>query len=247
MKRSIIPIFAVLVLLFQNLPAQQHQDIIFLKDGSVVWGTIFEYVPGKSVTLRTVDNLVTTYTYEEIERIRTEGLPPSAPAYSDKVSNPYHYVNVFQLGVLDRNGQRLSTFSLLHGVRPSEHQSYALGIGWDSYGSTRMIPLYVNFKAYSLAVDASPYAFVDVGYSLGKLQERAKWDAGGFLADAGVGLMATTPWSVMLVMQVSYRYQRMTSYEPNQSLRLWDYLPIYGMEYQRVNREFVMFTLGVAF
>jgi len=54
--------------------AQQagSQDVIYLKNGNIVRGTITERIPGERVTIETRDGSVFTFKFEEIERITRE-------------------------------------------------------------------------------------------------------------------------------------------------------------------------------
>lgn len=73
MKKLII-VFAVL--LFAVTVTAQERDIIYLKNGSVVKGSIMEYIPGKSVKIRTADGSIFVYSETEVDKIEkgTAGL-----------------------------------------------------------------------------------------------------------------------------------------------------------------------------
>lgn len=55
------------------------QDVVYLKDGSVVRGIIIEQVPGVSVKIRTADGNIFVYQIENIEKL-TKEKPYGAPA-----------------------------------------------------------------------------------------------------------------------------------------------------------------------
>lgn len=78
-----IPLFfsLICVLCTSSFAQTAKKDIIYLKNGSVINGTIIEQVPGKSYKILTSDNNTFTYTAEEIEKISTE-LSNAAPATS---------------------------------------------------------------------------------------------------------------------------------------------------------------------
>ena len=52
--------------------AQEMQDVVYLKNGSIIRGLVIEQVPGKSLKIRTRDGSVFVYTMEEVERITKE-------------------------------------------------------------------------------------------------------------------------------------------------------------------------------
>lgn len=56
----------------QSISAQEMQDVVYLKNGSVIRGTIVEQVPGESILIQTVDGNRFRYLMEEIERMAKE-------------------------------------------------------------------------------------------------------------------------------------------------------------------------------
>lgn len=64
----------VLILITNNMVfGQKHyQEVIYLKDGTVLSGVIIEQIPNQSVTIQTIDDSVFTYPIDEVERIAKE-------------------------------------------------------------------------------------------------------------------------------------------------------------------------------
>ena len=58
-------------------PGQQLEDVVYLKDGSVIRGTIVEQRPGESVLIRTRDGNQFRYRMDQIDRLAKE--PPVRP------------------------------------------------------------------------------------------------------------------------------------------------------------------------
>ena len=54
---------------------QEVQDVVYLKDGSIIRGTIIEQVPGESILIQTSDGNRFRYLMEEIERMTKEPQP----------------------------------------------------------------------------------------------------------------------------------------------------------------------------
>jgi hypothetical protein len=85
--RCLGPIFLVLfvAVTVQSITAapvnaqQQEEDVVYLKDGSVLRGTIIEDVPGESVRIRTRDGNVFRISYDRIERRTREPAVVAAP------------------------------------------------------------------------------------------------------------------------------------------------------------------------
>lgn len=52
--------------------AQQMEDVVYLKDGSIIRGTIVEQRPGESILIRTRDGNQFRYTMDQVDRITKE-------------------------------------------------------------------------------------------------------------------------------------------------------------------------------
>ncbi|MBE0643932.1 MAG: hypothetical protein IH600_07610 [Bacteroidetes bacterium] len=75
--------------------AQQQVDVVILKNGSKIVGTIVEQVPNKQVKIRTRDGSEFVYTFDEIEMIRKE----DAEEYSYELIRDFKYTPYTELGV----------------------------------------------------------------------------------------------------------------------------------------------------
>lgn len=65
----------VLFCFVPSLSAQQlTQDVVYLKDGSVIWGQIIEQVPNVSIKIQTKDGNIFVYKMEEVAKITKEPL-----------------------------------------------------------------------------------------------------------------------------------------------------------------------------
>ena len=55
-----------------HLLAQDMQDVVYLKNGSIIHGTIIEQVPGVSIKIKTADGNTYVYKMEEISKTTKE-------------------------------------------------------------------------------------------------------------------------------------------------------------------------------
>jgi hypothetical protein len=60
------------------------QDVVYLKNGSIIRGTIIEQIPMETLKIETTDGSVFVYQMSEIERIAKEKTPAKPPAPSLK-------------------------------------------------------------------------------------------------------------------------------------------------------------------
>ena len=61
------------------IEAQEMQDVVYLKDGSIIRGTIVEQVPSESLLIETSDGSRFRYSMELIERMAKEPIPGQVP------------------------------------------------------------------------------------------------------------------------------------------------------------------------
>ena len=66
-------LFLLTILLPENIQAQSnYQDVVYLKNGSVIRGMIIEQIPNQSLKIQTADGSLFVYTFEEVEKITKE-------------------------------------------------------------------------------------------------------------------------------------------------------------------------------
>lgn len=65
-------IFMLLLLLSSlnlSLSAQNMQEVVYLKNGSIIKGVVIEQVPGESLKIQTYDGSIFVYKMSEVEKI----------------------------------------------------------------------------------------------------------------------------------------------------------------------------------
>lgn len=67
--------FTFFILLSQICNAQQKRDVVYLKNGSIIRGTILEMTPNQSVKIETTDGSIFIYKMDEIEKTTSEEIP----------------------------------------------------------------------------------------------------------------------------------------------------------------------------
>ncbi len=68
---------ALLMWCVTSAAASQLEDVVYLKDGSVVRGTIIDRIPGQSLSIRTADNRVVTYSAQQIHKVTRQSTASS--------------------------------------------------------------------------------------------------------------------------------------------------------------------------
>lgn len=72
MNRCIVVLTLLLAVCAGFVLAQDTQDVVYLKNGSIIRGMIVEQIPGKSIKIQTRDGSVFVYPMEDIERMTRE-------------------------------------------------------------------------------------------------------------------------------------------------------------------------------
>jgi opacity protein-like surface antigen len=81
-------LFLLTILLPENIQAQSnYQDVVYLKNGSVIRGMIIEQIPNQSLKIQTADGSLFVYTFEEVEKITKEA-PVETSARPPKEKKP---------------------------------------------------------------------------------------------------------------------------------------------------------------
>lgn len=70
MKKLLTVLLGLLVTLCAL--AQDYEEVVYLKNGSIVRGTVIEQVPGESLKIQTSDGSIFVYNMSEVERITKE-------------------------------------------------------------------------------------------------------------------------------------------------------------------------------
>ncbi len=70
--KKIYTIVLCILFTFLALAQQEYEEVIYLKNGSMIKGTIIEEVPNESIKIQTKDGSIFAYQMEEIDRIVKE-------------------------------------------------------------------------------------------------------------------------------------------------------------------------------
>lgn len=238
---------ALFILLAQFLFAQQQmQDVVYLKNGSVIRGFISEFIPDSSVTIKTEGQSVFVFEMSEVEKITREEQPvikkERVPYIKEK-----GYFNETEFCVLLGDGASGFTTgeSLLtvNGYQVNRFFRVGAGVGvarYNNYDNT-FIPLFARVSGDMVKFRVTPIYFVDAGY--GFLVGREETDSnieelgsqGGLLIHAGAGLKFYTATKASFTLAVGYNLQK--------SSREYQYVWSEGYAYKET-RAYQRITLG---
>lgn len=169
--RKLIALFIFSILTACAFAQSDFQDVVYLKNGSIIRGMIIAQVPNKSLKIETGDGSVFVYELTEVEKITKE--PRKVPQGtrtkdSGKRSKYRGIVDVgYQIGVGDLGLGRLS-LNVINGFQLDPFFSIGLGTGlrFYTFDSEALIPLFIDLRATFNENKVTPFVALGAGYSL---------------------------------------------------------------------------------
>lgn len=144
--------------------AQNVQEIVYLKNGSVVRGIVIEQVPDISLKVQTSDGSIFAYQMSEVERITKEAIIPKR---SGNESGYKGFIDLgYTFGIGDWGEDRMS-FSTSHGYQFNPYLFAGIGVGVNYYFDSEVfaLPIFAHIRANFIDNKISPYIDFKVGYS----------------------------------------------------------------------------------
>ena len=104
---------ACLTAFVANAPlfAQQTEDVVYLKNGDIVWGTIVEQIPSESLKIQTADGSVFVYAMNEISKIVRE-----SAMGTEEAATGIEIGTLFGLSHLSSNGDGITAIGVPGGL-----------------------------------------------------------------------------------------------------------------------------------
>lgn len=230
-----------------NINAQSKEDVVFLKNGSILRGKVTENISGIQTTIELVGRNVIVIPDSVIKMI----LMDQAVAAKDREnkSSPVEMAaNVSFYG--GSKGSGGFTFITAYRFPFRMAVGGGLGIEWFDH---QQIPFMADVKYYFLKGSWSPYVYAQGGYAvpLSRKPDDENWNSqyinyyGGLLAGAGGGMRFNFSRRNAILFSFGYRYQKtktVTQYEPWSSS---SYYQTETIKYDEFNR--LAFTFGFLF
>jgi hypothetical protein len=141
------------------------EDVVYLKNGSVIHGMIVEQVPNVSLSIKSGPNLF-VYKLDEIAKYTREESKAGVKGYGFK---PKGFVANYEIGLTDfPKGTNLPMFSimLVNGYQFSPYFSMGFGVGAEvSSKNIYNVPIYADLRAYFTATRFAPFINLGFGYN----------------------------------------------------------------------------------
>jgi hypothetical protein len=168
-------ILVLLVLLASSsliFAQQNYQDVVYLKNGSIIRGTIIEQVPNQSIKIETADRSVFVYQLSEIERITKEAVRTYTQTETPEEQTFNGYSGMLEIGygngILDYEAY-VTSLTSINGYRFNPYIAIGAGTGFKANwaNSDFYIPVFLNVRVNFLRGKISPYLSLNAGYDFG--------------------------------------------------------------------------------
>jgi hypothetical protein len=216
------PILLVVISTFFvcNVHAQSRIDVVQLKNGNVLKGTIVRQIPGKFLEIKTLDKNFWKFDMEDIAEIRYEkSRIPKFKQDSVVIKDKGILIDTRAGIILGSNSnENEAPFSLLCSVDYLFKNGLALGggFGLEAFKDTQ-IPLFGDIRYHHKIRGLNTYLFCLSGYSF-PIEDRDRgyyynygdeMDAkGGWLINPGVGVILNSRSNTRFSFSLGYRYQK---------------------------------------
>lgn len=182
-KFLLLPVFIFLMFAF-NASGQDYEDVIYLKNGSVIRGLIIEQIPSVSLKMQTKDGNIFVYKIEEVEKMAKEQpfvqiRDKNNIKYSEQKYNKRRgYFGLVEIGLapgVDNGSHVYDKFrigaTIINGYRIIPQFAVGVGIGIQGYTEYKemAIPIFLHLRSDFLNKPISPYLAFNVGYNLSVL------------------------------------------------------------------------------
>lgn len=215
MKRAIPNLLLLLFIFILQFGYGQAnmEDVVYLKNGSIVRGIIIEQIPNQSLKIQTNDRSIFLFKVEEVEKMTRENIPGTSLAKIERKKNGY--VNITEINfcqgitgdklddnVKASNKDRSFGFKTVNGYQASEHFSIGLGLGIDRYIEATLVPITLDMRFPLLIHKTSPVFNFGIGGSAGLGDAK-----GGFTTNFGFGIRSYTSNNSAFILNLGYKLQ----------------------------------------
>ena len=192
--------FFSFILITSLVHAQSNfEDVVYLKNGSIIRGIIIEQVPNQSIKIQS-DRNVFFFRLDEIERITKEPIKGGGSSLT--------YRGIIELGTqfpVGDFGLARWKFNFINGIQFNPHFSFGLGTGLRYYYKDEvnawLVPIFVDFRVNITKDYTTPYIALGSGYSF---EASKNFNDVGFFLNTNVGISLGSTVNV----GVGYELQR---------------------------------------
>jgi hypothetical protein len=269
-QRFFIFLFMVIVTGCMHGYAQQKpDDVVYLKNGSIIHGSIIEVIPNESVKIQSGKN-VFVYKMDEIDRITKDVRPANQPILKPWIFGlDAIYSLGFGSGSIEGseqdNGSHGFLFHFTASYKANANFAFGLGTGYEIYPEdskylpkSEYIPVFAHIKTlFTTTGKVLPGLNFDIGYKIGTTTQTIQSNssiynfsyelkyAGGLFLNPSFNVTVNVNPKLALCFNIGYLYR-------NDKLKFSGTTMIYGQSYSEessatLTDHFVNFGVGIEF
>ncbi len=245
MKKYLV-LFLLGLITTLSFAQNNYQDVVYLKNGSIIRGVIIEQVPNKSIKIETVDRNIFVFQMDEIEKytkeqkqVISENSIRQRNISLDSRALKTGYKGVielgYQIGVGSYGMDRLK-LNIINGYQINPYFSLGFGTGLRYYfeAEAALIPVFVDFRVNFMNNKISPYLSLGVGYTFNATNN---FEGVGFLLNPTVGVSFKVSDKSAMNVGLGYEIQKMDFY----------YGGYYGYYLSSKNSGAISINVGISF
>ena len=170
--KKYISLFLLIFITSIAIAQNNYQDVVYLKNGSIIRGVIIEQVPNESIKIETEDRSIFVYEMDEIQKLAKEekitAKLDQVETESDGTGLKKGYRGIaefgYQFGLGDYGMDRFK-FNIINGGQISPYFFIGGGVGLRYYfdADAALIPVFVHARANILDKKVSPYFALSIG------------------------------------------------------------------------------------
>ena len=169
----------LLILLFclfgtHAVQAQTYQEVVYLKNGSIIRGGIIEEQPNILLKIKTADGNLFVFKIDEIEKITKEEIVNKRKKETSDINSGYKaflevgtIINFRASGFVIARGAASLTTSHGYQFNPWLFVGAGLAVDYHAAGNRLFVPLFADFRANFLDRKVSPFFSTKIGYAVG--------------------------------------------------------------------------------
>lgn len=206
----------MLCLVFALAASAQNrkEDVIYLKNGSVIRGKLLEQ-SASTIRIQINGGSVLAYAAGEVAELKQE---PALHVYNPKPKGFAHYTELGALASGNTTTQGVTnaafSFQTVNGYR--FHPAFMMGVGTgvDLYASQTLIPVFASVRGDLISAGAViPFYYLDAGQSINITRDSNVGEEfkGGLLFGVGLGVKVPFNKSAGFLLSLGYRQQTTVS------------------------------------
>lgn len=193
----------------------EYRDLVVLKNGSKLYGSLIDYKPGEALVLKLKNGSVLSFNDDYITKVEVySGTVKSKTEYSFNTGAIYHSLGLKSIP----GGSRYQEYpSLGLGFQYSIGYSFSnlfflgagLGVDHYNYGFDEVFfPVFIDFSSYFRKKPVSPFIRFQGGYSMIYSKNENLIDkAGGLMMNPAIGLKFQGKYGINYLFDIGLKYQ----------------------------------------